>query len=110
MNANADWAVALVRRFSLLDGIKVGVNYSIQIEGDHAGDVDEHLEIEFFVRSDKLRQIDGREVAHGSLLWRDILYNLRAQVAVANSPEVFLVGFFVARVFVQHVRGPRLYL
>ena len=110
LDTNADGAVPLVRPFSLGDGVKVGINDSVQVEGDHLGDADESLKIKFFVGSDKLRQIDGGQVTHRGLLSRGILKHLCAQVAAANRSEVFLVGFFIACVLVQHVGGPCLYL
>mmetsp|Transcript_2729 Transcript_2729/g.7545 ORF Transcript_2729/g.7545 Transcript_2729/m.7545 type:complete len:206 (+) Transcript_2729:1310-1927(+) len=56
------------------------------------------------------RERDRREVAHGHLVRRRVLDDLRAQVGAPDGTEVLLVGLAVGCVLVEHIRRPRLNL
>jgi hypothetical protein len=89
--ADTDRAVAHVRALGLLDGVVILVDDPVQVHRQDLDDLVEHLEVERAVLNEG-GQSDRAEVAHGGLIWRRVLHDLRAQVRRLDGAEVLLIG------------------
>mmetsp|Transcript_39014 Transcript_39014/g.91260 ORF Transcript_39014/g.91260 Transcript_39014/m.91260 type:complete len:642 (+) Transcript_39014:465-2390(+) len=107
LHAKANRPMAKVGALGLLHRVEVLVDDAVEVARHVVCDLVQLLVVKNAV-DDKARQRDGREVAHGNLVRRGVLDDLRAQVGRANGAQVLLVGLAVGRVLVQHVRRPRL--
>ena len=103
---NTYGAMAEVRRLCLLDGVVVAIDDSVQVPGDSLGYAMQGLKVKgATLVVCELGKRNRGEIANGYLFFAGVLEDLSAEVRALDGAEVLLVGFAVAVILVEHVRG-----
>ena len=72
----------------LHERVVVDVNDTVEIAGDNLGDIEELVEVKRLLGCDKAGESNGRQIAHGNLVRRCVLHNLRAKVATLDGAKI----------------------